>query len=171
LEKPKVDGAAHPAGMALRDGKELWVTSTRGNSVQRLEIVGGKVLQVIPVGVAPFAVVFAGNAAYVSNWGGDPPGKDDPQALSSKTPVKIDPRTGVANHGSVSVIAFADGQWKQVQTVPVGLHPSGMAVSKTGKFVYVASASSDTVSVIDTRKNEVVETIACRPEARLPFGS
>src|SRR5262249_19835280 len=32
-------------------------------------------------------------------------------------------------------------------------------------------ANSDTLSVIDTRSDEVVETIACRPEGRLPFGS
>src|SRR5262249_19632589 len=32
-------------------------------------------------------------------------------------------------------------------------------------------ASSDTVSVIDTKTNQVVETIACRTESRLPFGS
>src|SRR5262249_16842949 len=36
---------------------------------------------------------------------------------------------------------------------------------------YVANANSDTVSVIDTDKDEVIETISCRPEARLPFGS
>ena len=35
----------------------------------------------------------------------------------------------------------------------------------------MANANSDTVSVIDTAKDEVVETIACRPERRLPFGS
>src|SRR5262249_31410787 len=120
LDKPKVDGSAHPAGRAIRDGKELWVTSTRGNSVQRLDLVSGKVLQVIPVGVAPFTVVFAGNTAYVSNWGGDPPGKEDPQAPSSKTLVRIDPRTGVANHGSVSVLAFSAGEWKQVKAITVG---------------------------------------------------
>src|SRR5205807_7271628 len=88
--------------------------------------------------------------AYVSNWGGDHPTRDDPQALSSKTPVKIDPRTSLGNHGSVSVLAPADGQWKQIKTIATGLHPSGMVASKTGKFVYVANANSDTVSVIET---------------------
>jgi YVTN family beta-propeller protein len=171
LDKPAVGGAAHPAGMALKGGKELWVTSTRGNNVQRLDAATGKVLEVIPVGVAPFTVAFARDKAYVSNWGGDPPDKDDPQAPSSKTPVKIDPKTGVANHGSVSVLVLVDGRWKQVKTIPTGLHPSGMAVSKDGSFVYVANAASDTVSVIHTGSDKVVESIACRPDARLPFGS
>src|SRR5262249_61838909 len=39
------------------------------------------------------------------------------------------------------------------------------------RMLYVANANSDTVSVIEKAKNEVCETIACRPEARLPFGS
>src|SRR5262249_59895417 len=49
--------------------------------------------------------------------------------------------------------------------------PSGRPLSRAGAFLSAATASSDTVSVIDTAKDEVVETIACRPEARLPFGS
>src|SRR5205823_9263082 len=85
--------------------------------------------------------------------------------------VKIDTKTGVANHGSVSVLSVNKGEWQQVKSINVGLHPSGMTVSKTGKFVYVANASSDTVSVIDTKSDEILETIQCRPEARLPFGS
>src|SRR5262249_54209523 len=38
LVKPKMDGAAHPAGIALLGDKELWVTSTRGNNVQRFDV-------------------------------------------------------------------------------------------------------------------------------------
>jgi YVTN family beta-propeller protein len=122
--------------------------------------------------VAPYAVVVArSDRVYVSNWGGDRPAEGDPQALSSGTPVGIDPKTGVADRGSVSVLAPAPGKWRQVKTIPVGLQPSGMALSRGGRFLYVANANSDTVSVIDTTKDEVVETIACRPEARLPFGS
>ena len=58
-------------------------------------------------GVAPYALCFAGARCYVSNWGGDPPRPDQPQADSTGTPVRVDPRTGVANHGSVSVLAPA----------------------------------------------------------------
>ena len=43
--------------------------------------------------------------------------------------------------------------------------------AKLASFVYVANANSDTVSVIETATDKVVETIDCRPEARLPFGS
>ena len=172
LAKPKVGGAAHPAGMALRVPGELWVASTRGNNVQQIDLHKGTVKKVVPVGVAPFAICFPRpDRAYVSNWGGDPPKKGDPQAPSSKTPVRIDPRTGVANQGTISVLEAAGGKWRQVKTIPVGLHPSGMTASKDGTYLYVANANSDTVSVIDTKRDRVVGTISCRTEHRLPFGS
>ncbi len=168
--KPKVGKLPHPAGLALGEGG-LWVTSTRGNSLQLLNPSGGRIEQEVSVGVAPYMLCAAAGKLYVSNWGGDPPAKDDPQALSSETPVRVDARTRVANHGSVSVLCEVDGKWKQVKSVRVGLHPSGMAASRGGRFVYVANANSDSVSVIDTKSDEVAETIPCRPEARLPFGS
>jgi YVTN family beta-propeller protein len=172
LRRPKVGGAPHPAGIARLSKNELWVTSTRGNNVQIVNLASGQAEQVVQVGVAPYTVCRASRKrCYVSNWGGDPPGRGDARAESSGTPARIDARTGVANHGTVSVLAARPGKWKQVQTIPVGLHPSGMVLSRRGKFLYVANANSDTVSVICTKTNTVVETIDCRPEARLPFGS
>ncbi len=172
LIKPRVGGLAHPAGIAKSGEDEAWVTTTRDNSVQLVNLTTRRVRQVVDVGVAPYAVCVAGpDKVYISNWGGDPPAKDDPQAKSSDSPIRIDPKTGIANHGSVSVLEPAPGQWRQTKSIPVGLHPSGMALSKGGRFLYVANANSDTVSVIRTSDDELVATIPCRPEGRLPFGS
>ncbi|CAN5217009.1 alkaline phosphatase family protein [soil metagenome] len=172
LEQPKIGGQADLAGIAkVSDGK-LFVTATRGNCVQLLDVAARKVEQVIPVGVAPYMVLMHGtDRAYVSNWGGDHPDPGAPQKTSSGTPVRIDPRVDVANHGSVSVMKKVDGQWKQARSIAVGLHPSGMILSKNANRLYVANANSDSVSVIDTAKDEVIETISCRPQATLPFGS
>jgi YVTN family beta-propeller protein len=170
--KPRVGGFAHPAGMAVLSDEEMMVTSTRGNNVQVVNLASGQVEQTIGVGVAPFTVLPVGpGRCYVTNWGGDAPTVTDPQAVTSGTPIRIDPRTGVANHGTVSVIAAVPGKWKQVKTIEVGLHPCALAASPRGRFVYVANAASDTVSVIDRATETVVETIPCRPEGRLPFGS
>jgi YVTN family beta-propeller protein len=172
LIPPKVGGQPFPAGIAKQSAEALWVCSSRGNTVQLINLRAGEADQRVAVGVAPYMVVVARkDRVYVSNWGGDRPKEGEPQANSSGTPVRIDPKTGIANHGSVSVLAPEPGRWRQVKTIAVGLHPSGMTLSASGKFLYVANANSDTVSVIDTTRDEVVETIACRPEARLPFGS
>src|SRR5205807_2830668 len=126
----------------------------------------------VPVGVAPYMICSAAaDHLYVSNWGGDPPGKEDVQGPASGTPLRRDPRTRVADHGSVSVLRLAEGRLPQVKSIAVGGHPSGMLLSPKSRYLYVANANSDTVSVIDTETDAVVETIACRPAARLPFGS
>ena len=172
LIKPAIGGAAHPAGVAAAGKGELWVTSTRGNNVQLIDLVTGQPQQRVQVGVAPYmACSPRPDRCYVTNWGGDPPKETDPQEPTSGTLVRVDPRTRVANHGSVSVLAPVPGRWQPIKTIAVGQHPSGLIASKTGKFLYVANANNDTVSVIDTGRDEVVETISCRPEGRLPFGS
>jgi YVTN family beta-propeller protein len=172
LPEPTVGGEAAPTGLALSaKGDVLLVLSGRGNVLLRRDRIKPQWLgEPIPVGVAPFAVaVVSESKAYVSNWGGDAPHAGEPQALSSKTPVRIDPRTGTAASGSVSVVDLVAGQ--AVKSIPTGLHPSGLAVSPGKRYLYVACASSDTVDVIDTQTDAVVETIPVRPSDRLPFGS
>ncbi len=171
LKAPAVGGAAYPTGMALQGDGRLWVCSSRGNELQLMNLASGEVEARVPVGVCPYLPLVVGGKVYVSNWGGDPPGKDDPQHKTSGTPVHTDPRTSVADRGSVSVVEKTATGWKQTKTIPVGGHPCGLVASPAGEFVYVANANSDTVSVIDTARDEVAETIDCKPEAKLPFGT
>jgi YVTN family beta-propeller protein len=171
LRRPRVVGSPYPAGIARYSDEALWVTSTRGNSVQLVNVVKGKVEQEVEVGVAPYAIcVTRPDRCYVTNWGGDLPKEGEPQARSSGTPTQVDSR-GIADRGTVSVLRPEGGRWRQEKSIRVGLHPSGIVSDRAGRFVYVANANSDTVSVIRTETDEVVETIPCRPEGRLPFGS
>jgi YVTN family beta-propeller protein len=173
LPAPKVNGAAYPTGLASRGDRSLWVASSRGNCVHRVNLEAGKVEETIAVGVAPYQIcAFSPDRLYVTNWGGDLPANGVAQSLTSGSPVQVDQRINVANQGSVSELSKVDGHWQHRKSVAVGLHPSGMVLSQPSRqFLYVANANSDTVSVIDTRTDKVVETIPCRPEARLPFGS
>jgi YVTN family beta-propeller protein len=172
LAAPKVGGSPNPAGMALVSPSKLWVTTTRGNDIHLIDLGTKRVQETVSVGVAPYMVAVARpNRCYVTNWGGDPPTAEASQALSSGTPIRTDPRTGIASSGTVSVLGEENGHWRQVKTIHVGLHPAGMALGNKRRLLYVANANSDTVSVIDTHLDAVVETIPCRPESRLPFGS
>lgn len=169
---PTVGGKSHPAGLWLGGNGKLWSTSTRGNCVFCFDPQNGEMIARIPVGVAPFGICFASpEKAYVSNWGGDHPKADDPQAKSSMTMARIDPRTSVVNDGSVSVLVQENGKWSARKSIKTGMHPCGMLAGPRGKRLYVANANSDTVSVIDPDRDEVVETIDCHPEKKLPFGS
>src|SRR5439155_11287405 len=170
LPAPGVGGEPHPAGLAVV-GDYRAVAATRANAVHFVDADSGEVEQTVAVGVAPYLVLPVGaDRIYVSNWGGDRPTADDRTAKSSGTPARVDER-GIANHGSVSILRKSADGWKQTRSLTVGLHPSGMTASRGGRYVYVANAASDTVSVIDSRSETVVETIACRPQGRLPFGS
>ena len=165
-------------GLPDRDGARratstLWVCSSRGNERATASTsTTGEVEARVPVGVAPYMPVVVGDEGVRPQLGRRPPGEgrpartSPPARRSASTRGPASPTTAASRSSTKA----GDG-WKQTKTIAVGLHPSGMAASPSGKFVYVANANSDTVSVIDTATDEVVETIDCRPEAKLPFGS
>ena len=161
-----------PCGVAVSpDGETAAVCLSANNSVALVDVKSGKLLRVIPVGNAPFSVVFSpvdGKQAYVSNWGGRAPGQRDKFSMSGGTPILVDKR-GIAASGTVSVIDLV--RYRQAVQIDVGLHPSGLAITQDGKTLYVANANSDTVSVVDTQTAKVIETINVRPDGKLPFGS
>jgi YVTN family beta-propeller protein len=75
----------------------------------------------------------------------------------------------IASEGSVSVIDLAANA--VVTEVLTGLHASGMALAPDGRHLVVANAGSDTLSVIDTRTDRIVETIWARRNAPDLFGA
>jgi YVTN family beta-propeller protein len=172
LPAPGLGGKAHPAGLCLGGNGVLWVTSTRGNCVYGIDTKTGASVANMAVGIAPYTICFTSpEKAYVSNWGGDAPTANDAQAPTSGAMARVDPRTSVVNDGSVAVLTQVQGKWACSKSVKVGLHPCALLAGAKGKRLYVANACSDTVSVIDTATDAVVETIDCRPERKLPFGS
>jgi YVTN family beta-propeller protein len=160
-----------PSGLAMSsDGKRLYVALNVSNRLLELDVASGKSLRMFDVGTAPYAVVLAGHKAYVSNWGGrrtDGQSVAGPIGIGAK--VRVDPVRFVASEGSVSVVDFDAGR---VSTeLMVGLHPSGLALSPDNRYVAVANANSDSVSVIETRSDRIVETISLRWQPRDIFGA
>ena len=62
-----------------------------------------------------------------------------------------------SNGGIISVIDTATN--KVTTTIPVGMHPSGVAITSDGTKVYVVNYDSNNVSVIDTATNNVIATV------------
>ena len=160
-----------PAGLALSpDGSRLYVVFNLSNRLAELEAATGKVLRTWDVGVAPYAVVLVGHKAYVSNWGGRRP---DARSVTGPAGhgvrVRVDPVRHIANEGSVSVIDLAAD--RVLGEVIVGLHSSALTMTPNGRQVLVANAAADTISVLDTRTDEVVETIWTKPSPADLFGA
>ena len=160
-----------PTAMAVDPGlKTFWVALNINDTVAEVEMASGRVLREIPVGNAPYDVVCTAGKVYVSNWGGRRPEAGDTVGPSGRgADVRVDPRRNIAVEGSVSVIDPAKGQ--TIKEIVVGPHSSGLAASPDGRFVCVANANADSVSVIDASRDEVVETICTRPAADLLLGS
>jgi DNA-binding beta-propeller fold protein YncE len=163
-----------PAGIAVsRDGKRLYVALNLSNRLAELDAVSGKVLRLWDVGVAPFDVALVGHKAYVSNWGGRRPDAHSFTGPAGRgTFVRVDNRY-IANEGSVSVIDLdakpESDDWEQ--NILTGVHACALAVSPNGRYLVVANAGSDSLNVIDTREDKIVETICARQDPGDLFGA
>ncbi|HEU5069267.1 MAG TPA: bifunctional YncE family protein/alkaline phosphatase family protein [Verrucomicrobiae bacterium] len=162
-----------PAGLALSaDGSRLYVCGNLSNRLFELDAASGQVLRTWDVGVAPYDVVLVGHKAYVSNWGGRRPGPGDLTGPAGRgTVVRVDPVRSIASEGSVSVIELSAERGMQNAELLVGLHASALAVSPNRRHLVVANAGSDTLSVIDTRTDQIVETIWARQNPGDLFGA
>jgi YVTN family beta-propeller protein len=142
------------------------VALTFDNQAAILDLGTGAVLTKVKTGIAPFgAVIDATNtAAYVSNWGGrfprpgDLTGKMGPKPDADR--MVVDAR-GIASSGTVSRIDLKTGT--VAAEIEVGLHPTSLALDNARHLLYVTNSNSDTVSVIDTAKSAVVDTISVEP--------
>lgn len=162
---------SHPCGIALSaDGRTAYVCLSRNNSLAVVDLESGKLVEQVPVGVAPFDVMLSpdGKHAYVSNWGGRRPKAGERTGKSSGTDVLVDER-GVGASGTVGWVDLP-GRRMDAEAA-VGLHPAGLALSRDGTALYVANANSDTVSILDTKTFRVEHTLTVRPDPDLPFGS
>ena len=151
-----------PTGLAVSaDNKRLYVVGNVGNKLHELDAESGKALRSWDIGVSGFEVALAGGKAYVSSSGGRQPGNGDLAATAGAgTTVRVDAARNIANEGSVSVIDIKGD--KVLKEIPVGLHASAVVASPDGKYVVVANTGSDSLSVIDVSKDEVVEKILAR---------
>ncbi|MFZ0282090.1 MAG: alkaline phosphatase family protein, partial [Bacteroidales bacterium] len=170
LPAPSIGGSPFPGGLVLNSsGDKIYVTLSRNNSLGIVNLPGKSIVE-IAVGIAPYEVLIASDTkAYVSNWGGRRPGEGEPVYQSSGSNVVVDPKTGIASSGAVSVVDLDRNE--QVKIIETGLHPCGMVLSPDHDRLYVACSNSDIITVIDTKSDEVIDTISVHMKEGLPYGS
>ena len=170
LPNPSIGGSPVPGGLVLNDtGDKIYVTLSRSNSLAIITLSDNSIVEV-PVGIAPYNVIFASQTkAYVSNWGGRQPYEDESTYNSSGSQVLVDPKTGIANNGAISVVDLDLNV--QVKIIEVGLHHCDMVLSPKRERLYVACANSDIISVINTSTDQVIDTISVHMQEDIPYGS
>ena len=142
---PKGNGRSYPAGLALsRDGRVLYVAENLADSVAVVDVASGNVVQRLPAGRYPYGVVVGvDGTVFVSSWG----------------------TTNV--HPFVATV----GVLVPLPPIAVARHPSTMLLSADGSRLFVASASTDAISVIDAKTRTVVSTLRDPTPANLGQGS
>ncbi|HEY2805519.1 MAG TPA: YncE family protein, partial [Gemmatimonadales bacterium] len=138
-------GTRYPAGIAVSPrGDRLYVAENLGDSLAVIDLASGRVVQRLATGRYPYAVVATSEGSvFVSNWNGN----------------------------SVSVFHTTGDRLMAATDWPAGRHPSAMLLNADGTRLYVASGSTDLVSVIDTRTGNVVERLHDPPPGGVHEGS
>jgi YVTN family beta-propeller protein len=148
------------AAVFSSDGSTLYAAVNGQNTVVAIDAATGAITAAWAVGNAPRGLALVGSKLYVSNEGGRPAKAGDTAINSYGTQVPASAFTGATTTGTVSVINLASPS-AAPGSINVGLHPTAL-YAKNGAL-FVADTSSNDVSVIDTRRDKVVQTIATQP--------
>jgi YVTN family beta-propeller protein len=159
-----------PTGIAVSpDNQEIYVALNVANKVLELDASTGKIQRSWRTGNAPYGVALCGNKLYVSNWGGRLP---DAHSLvgpiGHNGTVRVD-KHSVASEGSVSVIDLTGNN--PTTEILTGRHACALALSPNQRYLAVANAGDDTISIIDTDTDQIIETICARQNPADLFGA
>jgi YVTN family beta-propeller protein len=121
-----------PAGIAVDNaGKKLYTVTKENNSLYVIDIQSEKVISRFPLGGEGYTCILSPDqkVLYISCWGCD------------------------------KIILFSTEQQKITGSIAVGDNPNDMCITGNGKYLFVANANDNSVSVIDTKQQKVIETL------------
>jgi YVTN family beta-propeller protein len=169
---PAVSGHAALVGQIKYspDGADVYAAINGQNTVVAMNPSTGAIERTWNVGIAPRELAFVGKKLYVSNEGGRQAHGGETTMDSYGAAVPANSYLGTSTTGTVSVIDTASPS-PAVGSINVGLHPTAMYFqpnAPTGKkakkgALFVANTNDDTVSVINTNTDRVVQTIETKP--------
>ncbi len=133
-----------PAGIEIDNSRNrLWVVTKENNSLYVVDLATKKILFTQSLGAEGYACILSPDKKfiYITVWGGD------------------------------KVLVMNAANFAVEKTIAVGDNPNEMCLTKNGRYLFVANANDNSVSVVDTRDAKVIETLnaALFPDA--PSGS
>jgi YVTN family beta-propeller protein len=133
-----------PSGLDIDDKKQLlYVVTKENNSLYIIDLASKTILQQVPLGAEAYTCLLSPDKKelYISLWGGD------------------------------KIFFFDTGKRMLIDSAAVGDNPNDICLTRKGKFLFVANANDNTVSVLNLATRKVVETfnVALYPDA--PNGS
>ena len=146
IKEPNRSGISYPAGIGVSgDGTRLYVAENLFDSLAVIDVASKRVVQRFATERYPYGVAVAADGrVFVSAWGGN--------SIASFKP-------------------NADGSLAEDGRLRVARHPSALVLSADGSRLFVASGSTDRISVIDTRAKRVITDLNDAPPAGPREGS
>jgi len=165
-------GASANSGSLAASGRIAVVPLIHGNMLAIADLSKG-IVRTVKTEVAPFGAALNHDStiAYVTNWGGRAPKPGDltaPTGLRPDADRVVTDERGIASTGTVSRVDLIMGTVEK--TIPVGLHPTALVWDEPSARLYVANGNQDSISVIDTNLNKVVQTFILQPFQRKALG-
>jgi YVTN family beta-propeller protein len=172
----KISAGSDPEEFSLsKDGTKLYVSNEDVKTASVIDIASGKVEHIVAVGQEPEGVATApdGKRFYVTcEAGGDVYAID----TAGYTPVghfkvnvrprsmDFSPGAGVGfipseSTGELNVIDTVNLKVLKIIALPPGSRPMSVKVSANGRKVYVSNGRAGTISVLDSRTYELLNTI------------
>jgi DNA-binding beta-propeller fold protein YncE len=132
------------AGIAVDDKQQLLYTVTKeNNSLYVYDLKAKKISSQFPLGGEGYACLLSddGKMLYITCWGCD------------------------------KVVLFDTGKQEIVGTIPVGDNPNDLCITHNGKYLFVANANDNSVSVISLEQKRVIEILNSALYPNSPSGS
>ena len=179
LRDPKLRGV--PAGLAVdAAARQLFAANVWANSVTRVDLLSTPMASDISLGTnaAPLSVAPVAGSTDFENAAAN---KRQEAALDPAKPAdnfpyacRLDERrqrlyVSLWAQAEVAVIDLASGQ--AIARWPTQEHPCEMALTRSGKRLFVANASRNTVTVLDTETGKALETVWAALYPQVPPGS
>jgi YVTN family beta-propeller protein len=133
-----------PAGIEIDDAKHLlYVVTKDDNSLYIISLADKKIIQQVPLEAEAYTCVLSPDKKqlYISIW------------------------------GAKKLVVFNTVDKKITTAINVGEHPNELCVSKNGTYLFVANALDNSVDVISTKQNKVIETLTASLYPDAPQGS
>jgi YVTN family beta-propeller protein len=133
-----------PAGIEIDDAKKiLYVVTKDNNSLYIISLADKKIIQQVPLEAEAYTCVLSPDKKqlYISIW------------------------------GAKKLVVFNTADKKITGSIAVGEHPNELCLNKNGKYLFVANALDNSVDVISTKQNKVIETLTASLYPDAPQGS
>jgi YVTN family beta-propeller protein len=131
-----------PAGLCATE-KHIFVVAKDNNTLYQLDIASKSILKKIPLAAEAYTCILSPdkNLLYISLWGG------------------------------AKVLIYDIEASKIIDEIAVDKNPNDMVLTKNGQYLYVSHGNDNTVSVIDTKQKQRIETLSCSLYPNSPVGS